>query len=155
MLARQRVALVQEKADPRTGTEHAEAGFDLHLLGVMASTMNTICPTSGASAPASLLAIQGGVSIDDIQRSANRRVISAIKAGHLIARKQLWYMRSTATGREYHQICDVRLNQQVGQFRSFPQARRQFPAHLGIPRMVCIVELLCINIDEQCFDVPL
>src|SRR5438445_6704169 len=35
MLARQRVALVQEKADPRTGTDHAVAGFDLHLLGVM------------------------------------------------------------------------------------------------------------------------
>src|SRR5207249_3518097 len=35
MLARQRVALVQEKADPRTSAEHAEAGFDLHLLSVM------------------------------------------------------------------------------------------------------------------------
>src|SRR6267142_1586175 len=35
MLARQGVALVQEKADARTGAEHAEAGFDLHLLGVV------------------------------------------------------------------------------------------------------------------------
>src|SRR6266404_9849677 len=35
MLARQRVALVQEEADARTGAEHAEAGFDLHLLGVV------------------------------------------------------------------------------------------------------------------------
>ena len=35
MLARQRVALVEQKADPRAGAEGAEAGLDLRLLGVI------------------------------------------------------------------------------------------------------------------------
>ena len=35
MLARHRVALVEEKADSRASAEHAQAALDLHLLRVM------------------------------------------------------------------------------------------------------------------------
>ena len=35
MLARHRIALIQEKADPRTSAEHTQACLDFHLLRVM------------------------------------------------------------------------------------------------------------------------
>src|SRR5438132_8415384 len=114
VLARQRVALVQEKADPRTGAEHAEAGFDLHLLGVMGLDNKHDLPDQRGERRGVAARHTGWGVDDDITVGKPPRHFGH-QGGHLIARKQFRHMRSTATGREDHQICDVRPNQHVGQ----------------------------------------
>src|SRR5438132_8731243 len=107
VLARQRVALVQEKADPRTGAEHAEAGFDLHLLGMMRLDDEHDLPDQRRE--------RGGVAAGHARRGVDDDVTIGKPPrhfghhnGHLIAREQLRYVWSAPTGGENHQIWDVR-----------------------------------------------
>jgi len=112
MLVRQRVALVEQEADPGAGAERGETGLDLCLLRVMRfddkynlSDQRRQCR--------GITARHARRRVDD-----NKAILQFLRqflqeGPHFPARQQLRDMRSATPRRQNHKVRKVRLNQYV------------------------------------------
>src|SRR5215469_4149044 len=99
MLARHRVALVEEKTDSRASAEHAQAALDLHLLRVMGlydehDLSNQRRKGGSVAARHTWGRVDDDVAITKAVRHFGHQ------HGHLIAGEQLGYLRAALAGRE-------------------------------------------------------
>jgi len=99
MLARHRVALVEEKTDARTSAEHAQAAFDLHLLRVM-GLHDEHDLSNQRRKRGSIAARHTRGSVDDNIAIAKALRHFRHQHGHLIAGEELGHVRAALAGRE-------------------------------------------------------